>query len=179
MGVVAAYAGEGCGAKAKAAGAKDAKVKACCAAKAKAAASVTLSDEEGKEESAHVCPDVSGRVALKNFHHAMHPMHMALGESDFDGLREKLPALVEATKAVGEYKCDGYEKCSEPCRKDFDGRKAELLESVDKLEEACKGKDNEIVTASFDVMHEAYITFANTCVHPEEEKAEETPPDNQ
>jgi hypothetical protein len=35
------------------------------------------------------------------------------------------------------------------------------------LAEACKGKDNEIITSNFDVMHEAYISFANCCVHPE------------
>ena len=174
FGVVAAFAGEGCGDKAatKAAGATNAK--ACCAGKANAAsASNAMSVDKAAAEAGHVCPDVVGRTVLTNFHENMHPMHMAVKESNFDQLREKLPALVEASKAVADYKCDGYEKCSDACRKNFDGKKGELLESVNNLKEACKGQDNEKVAAAFDVMHEAYISFASTCAHPEEKPAED------
>ena len=175
MGIVTAYAGEGCGAKATAKDAGATKAKACCAGKAKAecATTKTLSGDKAGAKEDHVCPDVTERTALMNFHEAMHPMHVAYQENNFDQLREKLPTLMKTTKAVGEYKCDGYEKCSDPCRKNFDGKKGDLLESVNSLKEACKGKDNEKVTAAFDVMHEAYITFANTCAHPEEKPAED------
>ncbi len=172
MGIVTAYAGDGCGAKATVKDAGAAKAKACCAGKSKAdCGAKALSGE--KAEGGHKCPDVSEQAALMNFHEAMHPMHMALQESNFDLLREKLPVLIKTTKAVGDYKCDGYEKCSDPCRKNFDGKKGDLLESVNSLKEACKGKDNEKVTAAFDIMHEAYISFANICVHPEEKPAED------
>ena len=174
MGVISAYAGEGCGQKAAstAAGESTAKSKACCAGK-HAAAAATMSDEAAGAKAGHVCPDVSERTALMNFHEAMHPMHMAAQASDFDGLREKLPTLVEASKAVGDYKCAGYEKCTDICRTNFDGKKGELLESVNNLKEACKGQDNEKVAEKFNTMHEAYITFANACVDPETEKTEE------
>lgn len=133
-----------------------------CCSKAKA-------DGHSKEksEAKHHCPDVSGRADLKGFHEAMHPMHMALMDEDFDELQKCLPDLLKASQALADYKCEGYEKCSKPCKKGFDGKKAELIEAVDGLKEVCRGKDNEKMTANFDVMHEAYITFANVCVHPE------------
>lgn len=172
MGIVTAYAGDGCGAKATAKTAKDTKTKACCPGGKMKAGCATKTLSGDKAEGGHKCPDVTERTALMNFHEAMHPMHVAYQESNFDQLREKLPTLMETTKAVGEYKCDGYEKCSDPCRKNFDGKKGDLLESVNSLKEACKGKNNEKVTAAFDVMHEAYISFANTCTHPEDGKEE-------
>jgi len=92
-------------------------------------------------------------------------MHVALSESNFDAVREGLPNLIKASKAVDKYKCEGYDKCSKECRKTFDSRKDDLMDAVKSLKKACKGKDNEKVTASFDKMHEAYITFANTCSH--------------
>jgi hypothetical protein len=151
-----------------------AKKTGCCASKAEAqgTGASAYSDDE-KEQAAHVCPDVTGRTALQEFHEAMHPMHMALGAEDFEKFDECLPTLMKASKRLVDYKCDGYEKCPESCRKNFDGKKAELIQAVDQLSEACKGKDKERITADFDVMHEAYITFANTCVKPETEKAEE------
>lgn len=185
VGIAAAFAGD----SDKAASVKDAKaacgankVDAACCAKGQTQASATLAaaNTGDKEESAdpaetkdHVCPDVSNRNSLKTFHEAMHPMHMALGEGDFDALRKGLPVLVDASKGVTDYKCDGYDKCSDTCRKNFDGKKAEFLESVDGLKKACKGKDNEKVTGAFNVMHEAYIVFANTCAAPEEKPAED------
>ena len=171
FGITAAYAGgEGCPAAVKAAcagKASAAKKAGCPMSKAEADA---LSEKESKTE--HVCPDVSGKAKLNQFHEAMHPMHVAVMEEDFDEFNERLPNLLKASEALADYKCHGYEKCSEPCRKDFDGKKAELIEAVDDLKEVCKGKDNEKITVNFDVMHEAYITFANTCVYPEKAKAE-------
>ena len=166
FGITAGYAwSDSCCSKKKA----DGDVKASAAKKAgQCTRAKGLSDEESKGK--HHCPDVSERAALNEFHEAMHPMHAALNEKDFEELNECLPSLLKASQALIDYKCEGYEKCSEPCKKDFDGRKAELIEAVDGLKEVCKGKDNEKMTANFDVMHEAYITFANTCVH--EEKAE-------
>ena len=166
LGITLAFAGDENPAGAKRAG--------CCAsmAKAQSMAATALSDEE-KEKTAHVCPDVTGRTALQEFHEAMHPMHMALGAEDFEKFDECLPTLMKASKKLVDYKCDGYEKCSDACRKNFDGKKAELIQAVDQLGEACKTKDKERITADFDVMHEAYITLANTCVKPETEKTEE------
>ena len=141
-------------------------------AEVQASADASLSDKEAKGKTKHVCPNVSGKTRLNEFHEAMHPMHVALMGEDFEELHKCLPGLLKASEALVDYKCDGYEKCSEPCKKSFDGKKAEFLESIDMLAEACKGKDNEKITANFDVMHEAYITFANCCVHPEKAKAE-------
>lgn len=141
-------------------------------AEAQASAATSLSDEEAKEKTKHVCPDVSGKTRLNEFHEAMHPMHVAVMDEDFEELRKCLPNLLKASEAVADYKCHGYEKCSEACKKNFDGKKAELIEAVDHLSEACKGKDTEKITANFDIMHEAYITFANVCVHPEKAKLE-------
>ncbi len=169
FGITAGYAwGDSCCSKTKAEG----DVKASAAKKAgQCTRAKGLSDEEFKGK--HHCPDVSERAALNEFHEAMHPMHAALNEKDFEGLNKCLPNLLKASAALVDYRCEGYEKCSNPCKKGFDGKKAEFLESIDMLAEACKGKDNEKMTANFDVMHEAYITFANTCVHPEgTEKAE-------
>lgn len=171
FGIAAAYAGgEGCPAAVKAAcaGKQSAAKKAGCPmskAKAETTEAEALSGKESKAK--HACPDVSGRADLKGFHEAMHPMHMALMGENFEELHKCLPDLVKASQALADYKCEGYEKCSETCKKGFDGKKAEFLESIDGLAEACKGKDNEKITANFDVMHEAYITFANCCVHPE------------
>jgi hypothetical protein len=150
-----------------------AKKAGCCASKAqvKGTAATALSDEE-KEEKVHVCPDVIGKTALEEFHQAMHPMHLALGEENFEEFSQGLPKLMNATENLADYKCDGYEKCSEACRKNFDGKKADLIQSVDRVSEACISRDREKMTANFDVMHEAYITFANTCAHPERGKAE-------
>lgn len=176
--VVVSAEGDGCGKAAKKASAA-AGTKSCCAAKAKTASIEKLSDKDAQKslscsgknshaskslsgEKSH-CPDVSSRAALEGFHESMHPMHVALGEKDFDTIREKLPSLIKASKNVSDYKCASSDKCSDPCRKTFDGRKADLIDSVEQLKLACKGKDNELVTASFDGMHEAYITFANTC----------------
>ncbi len=172
FGITAGYAwSDSCCSKKKAEG----DVKASAAKKAgQCTRAKGLSDEESKGK--HHCPDVSERAALNEFHEAMHPMHAALNEKDFEGLNECLPNLLKASETLIDYKCEGYEKCSDPRKKDFDGRKAELIEAVDGLKEVCKGKDQEKMTANFDVMHEAYITFANVCVHPEgtekEHKAE-------
>jgi hypothetical protein len=158
---------DGCSEAAKKACAA-AKTKAgCCASKANAASVQKITAEKAEEtvKEDHTCPDVGSRAALQGFHETMHPLHMALGEENYDAVREGLPGLLKATRAVSEYKCEGYDKCSEECRKTFDSRKGELVDAVNGLKKACKGKDNEKVTASFDKMHEAYITFANTCSH--------------
>jgi len=159
--------GEGCSEAVKKACAA-AKTKAgCCASKAK----TTTAQEKSAEKSAEVsvvdqnCPDVGGRTALREFHESMHPLHMAVGAKDYDAVREGLPGLLKASEAVGEYKCEGYENCPKDQKKAFDSNKKELLNAVKNLKKACKGKDDEKVTASFDKMHEAYIAFANTCSH--------------
>lgn len=168
--VTSAFAGEGCGEKAAV---KAGDGKSCCAGKqmkaGTAAKTVSVSQEDAKEAE-QGCPDVSTRTALMDFHEAMHPMHVALGASDFSLMREGLSDLVKASKGVKAYKCDGYEQCSKECRKNFDGKKKALLNAVNDLKKACKGKDDQKVADKFDVMHEAYITFANACVH--EEKPE-------
>lgn len=152
-------------------GCSEAAKKACAAAKTKAGClakkNQTASVEQPKEtaETGHACPDVGDRAALRDFHESMHPLHMALSEHNYDAVREGLPGLLEASKAVDKYRCEGYDRCSKECRKTFDSRKKELLNAVKDLKKACKGKDDEKVTASFDKMHEAYITFANTCSH--------------
>jgi hypothetical protein len=162
-----AMAGDGCSEAAKkACGAAKAK-SGCCAAKAKTASAQKLSKDNSEEivTEDHSCPDVGERAALQGFHESMHPLHMALNEQDYDAIREGLPSLLKASKAVDKYKCEGYDKCSKECRKTFDSRKDDLLDAVKSLKKACKGKDNEKVMASFDKMHEAYITFASTCSH--------------
>jgi hypothetical protein len=159
--------GKGCSEAAKKACAA-AKTKAgCCAKKAKAASAQTISGENAGEltKADHSCPDVGERAALQGFHESMHPLHMALNDQNYDAIREGLPSLLKASKAVDKYKCEGYDKCSKDCRKTFDSRKDDLLDAVKSLKKACKGKDNEKVMASFDNMHEAYITFASTCSH--------------
>jgi len=188
--VTTAFAGDGCSKEAKKSCAKacaskakgdgeakeaktdvEAKVAPCPHSTKQAAAE---GETEAKAE-AHVCPDVTERTALKEFHTAMHPMHVSLGEEDFAAVRTGMPNLMATTKAVGEFNCDGYDKCSDACKTNFDGKKAELINAVKVLAKACKGDDNEQVSKSFDTMHEAYITFAKTCVHPEKTdvKAEE------
>lgn len=174
FGITAAYAGdEGCpGAKASTAGKTcPAKKTGCSMKQAKAETDEDEAPSEEESKTEHVCPDVSGRASLENFHEAMHPMHVALIEEDFDEFDSCLPDLVKASQALTAYKCERYDKCPDDCRKNFDGKKAELIEAVDHLSEACKGKDTEKITADFDVMHEAYITLANTCDH-REKKAE-------
>ncbi|UCC78411.1 MAG: hypothetical protein JSW64_08975 [Candidatus Zixiibacteriota bacterium] len=145
-----------------------AKTKAGCPAKKDQAASVQMASVDESKESAetgYACPDVGEKAALRDFHESMHPMHMALSEQKYDAVREGLPGLLKASKAVDKYRCEGYDKCPKECRKTFDSRKKELLSAVKDLKKACKGKDDEKVTASFDKMHEAYITFANSCSH--------------
>ena len=167
FGIAAGYAwGDSCCPKAKATTTDNEPTAQLQVAKADA-----HSGEESKAKQ-H-CPDVSGRADLKGFHEAMHPMHMALMGENFEELHECLPELLKASKALADYKCEGYEKCSETCKKGFDGKKAEFLESIDNLAKACKGEDSEKITANFDVMHDAYITFANCCVHPEKAKKAE------
>jgi len=143
--------------------------KPCCSdKKAQAACGAAAAVSQDKAEAGATeegCPDVTGRDALMNFHKNMHPMHVAVKDGNYDSVRELLPALVDASKGVGEYKCQGYDKCTDACRANFDGKKGEFIESVDKLKEACKGKDNEVVESAFNVMHESYIAFANTCSH--------------
>ena len=157
-------------------GCSEAARKACTASKTKAAcdahktseASVQIASSEKADETAeadHVCPDVGGRTALQGFHECMHPLHMALSNDDYDAIREGMPSLLKASKAVEKYECKGYDKGSKEFRETFDSRKKELLNAVNDLKKACKGKDNEKVTASFDKMHEAYIAFANTDSH--------------
>jgi hypothetical protein len=177
-----ALAGEGvgCNHAAKKAEASPKTKAGCCAAKTAKASSAMAAqvaqDEAGKaaqiaqDESGkapmegHVCPDVEGQSALMNFHETMHPLHMALGANDIAAVREGLPNLLKASKTMEKYKCEGYENCPKDERKSFDRNKKELLNAVKDLKKACKGKDDAKVTASFDKMHEAYITFANTCV---------------
>lgn len=172
FGVTSAIAQEGCvdKASAKASGAK-----ACCSSKqaqaACAAKAVSVSQDKEKKED-HVCPDVTTRSALMEFHDAMHPMHQALGESDYVLLRNGLSELEKTVDGVKAYKCDGYDQCSKDCRKNFDGNKKKLLNAVKDLKKACKGKDDSKVADKFNVMHEAYITFANTCVHPEKPESQ-------
>lgn len=177
--VVVSAEGDGCDKAAKKASAA-AGAKSCCAAKAKTASVEKLSDKDVKKsfscsgtsshaaknlsgEKSHACPDVSSNAALEGFHESMHPMHVALGEKDFDTIREKLPNLITASKSVADYKCASYDKCSDASRKTCDSMKTDLIDSVEQLKLACKGGDNELVAVSFDGMHEAYITFANTC----------------
>ncbi len=185
--VVVSTAGDNCGKEAKKACASKASKScaskgsksSCCPGTAKTASVDKLSDKGAQKslscsskgshaaknlagEKSH-CPDVSSRAALDGFHESMHPMHVALNEKDFDSIREKLPSLIKASKNVSDYKCASSDKCSDSCLDTFKNRRAGLIESVEKLKVACKGKDNELVTASFDGMHEAYITFANTC----------------
>jgi hypothetical protein len=174
FGITAAYAvDEGCpGAKASDAGKTcPAKKTGCPMKQAKAETAEDEALSEGESETGHVCPDVSGRATLESFHEAMHPMHVALIEEDFDGFGSCLPNLVKASQALTAYKCYRYDKCPDDCRKNFDGKKAELIEAVDHLSQACKDQDREKITDNFDIMHEAYITFANTCDH-REKKAE-------
>jgi hypothetical protein len=162
-----AMAGDGCSEAAKkACGAAKAK-SGCCAAKAKTATAQKISADNTEEmvKVDHACPDVGDRAALQGFHESMHPLHMALSEQNYDAVREGLPSLLKASKAVDKFKCEGYENCPKDLRKAFDRNKKELLNAVNSLKKACKDKDNEKVTASFDKMHEAYITFANTCSH--------------
>jgi hypothetical protein len=143
-----------------------AKTKAGCGAKKAESASVESLQKSGEEaKKDHVCPDVGDRAALREFHEYMHPMHVALGERNFEAVRKELPGLLKASKAVDKYKCEGHDKCSKECRKTFESRKDDLLDSVKSLKNACKGDDDDKVMASFDKMHEAYITFANTCSH--------------
>lgn len=151
-----------------------AKTKAGCCATKTAHKSSAMADQvsadaavkaEVSSAGAHVCPDVAGKTALQEFHESMHPLHMALGENDFAAIREGLPILLKASKSVKDYKCVGYDNCPKDERKAFDRNKKELLNAVKDLKKACKGNNDAKVTASFDKMHEAYITFANTCTH--------------
>jgi hypothetical protein len=150
-------------------GCSEAAKKACAAAKSKAGCGAkkaqTASVQKTSSEAGHACPDVSERPALLQFHESMHPMHVSLSANDYDAVREGLPGLLKASKAVDKYKCDGYDKCTKDCRKTFDSRKKDLLRAVKDLKKTCKGKDDDKLMASFDKMHEAYITFANTCSH--------------
>jgi hypothetical protein len=124
------------------------------------------------------CPDVAGRNELNNFHENMHPMHMALEESKYADLKAGLPKLVEASKALAAYKCPMWDKCSDECKKDFETKKASLLNAVGELAASCKGDDNAKIDGTFEVMHEAYIQFASICAHAAEKtetgKVEET-----
>ena len=174
--VTAAYAGDGCSKEVKKACASEKTKKSCaatCASKAKGDGEAKAAGEVKEVKEAHVCPEVA-KGALHNFHEVMHPMHVAIGESNFDAVRSGQADLMKASKAVSEYKCDGYDKCSDKCRTNFDGQKTALTDAVAALVGACKGEDNEKVTSAFDTMHEAYISFANTCVHPEK-TSEEAP----
>ena len=189
--VSAAFAGDGCSKEVKKACASSGAKKSCCPSKAKGdgeakeastdgeakkvecphSAKAATAEGEVKAEG-HVCPEVKERAALKEFHNAMHPMHVALGEENFAGVKEGMPKLMATTEGISKFSCEGYDKCSDACRANFDGNKTALIDAVKVLAKTCKGDDNEMVNKQFETMHEAYITLAKTCVHEEKPAVE-------
>jgi hypothetical protein len=133
-----------------------------------AAATATLA----APKIAETCPDTKDQAALENFHKAMQPMHAALEENKYAELRGGYTDLAKASEGIKTYNCPMSDKCTPECKKSFDGKKADLLKSVEELGVACNGTDDKKLEASFMTMHEAYVGFASMCQH-EKPAAEE------
>ncbi len=108
----------------------------------------------GHKQESHPCPSIKQCKELIEFHEAMHPMHIALSENDYETARECYPALVENSKALESMPCDDK---SIKDTKAFKGKRTLLLKTVDELGKACQAKDDKKLTEAFDRMHEAYI----------------------
>lgn len=121
---------------------------------------------------AETCPDTKDQAALETFHKAMQPMHAALEENKYAELRGGYTDLAKASEGIKTYNCPMGDKCPPECKKSFDGKKADLLKSVEELGVACNGTDDKKLEASFMTMHEAYVGFASMCQH-EKPAAEE------
>jgi hypothetical protein len=115
------------------------------------------------EKLPEICPDVSGKSELMNFHKTMHPMHMAFNDGKYDEMRALFPKLDEASKGLASYKCPMGDKCPPDCKKNFEISKAALLRSVANLRETMKGTDNKKLGDSYMTMHEAYVKFGSLC----------------
>jgi hypothetical protein len=110
-----------------------------------------------------VCPDVKVHANLSTFHEALHPMHVALKDGNFDEMRKDFTALEAAAPGIETAQCPMTDKCPPDCKKAFESKKANLLKSIDEVGIACKGADNKKLEDSFNVMHEAYVDFASMC----------------
>ena len=166
----------------------------CCAKSAKATAtsvSAINAGEEVKKEAGETpiattdakapeaatekiaegaCPDVTGKSSLEVFHNTMHPMHMALEESKYDEIRTLMPAMDKSAKDLKAYQCPMEDKCPPDCKKEFNKKKSELLNSVKKLNKACGKKDNAKLETAFMTVHENYIKFASMCTMKSQEE---------
>ena len=120
------------------------------------------------------CPDVAGKAQMENFHNAMQPMHEALGQKNYDVMRSSVPKLVEAAGQLRAAQCPMGDKCPPDCKKNFEAKKASLLNAVNEVSAASKGTDNAKFEKAFMTMHEAYINFASTCNMPAVSKAATT-----
>lgn len=160
---------------------KDSNPHAGCAAMKGEAQAATISAPAAEKaagvgaavaKDAH-CPDVAGNDKLTNFHEPMHTMHTALNDGKYGAIRAELPNLEKGAVGLAGYKCPMGDKCPPECKKGFDAKKANLLNTVGELKTACQGTDNEVVKTAFMNMHAAYIEFASMC---NEGKTAETKP---
>jgi len=109
----------------------------------------------------HACPTDTKCKELDEFHEAMHPLHMALENTDYDAIRAGYPMLVSKADALKNLKC--AETCAAD-KKDFDKKRDNLIKEVASLGKAVKGSDNEKLALGFDKMHAAYVELGNLCV---------------
>jgi copper chaperone CopZ len=114
--------------------------------------------QEPRHCKGHTCPTISKCQELIDFHEAMHPLHMALSDGDYETIRAGYADLQAKAEAVRKMKCD------ETCVKDvkaFEKKRQEFLDCVAKLGKACQGKNDAELSAAFDNMHDAYIEMGN------------------
>jgi hypothetical protein len=121
-----------------------------------------------------ICPDVTGKAQLENFHNALEPMHQALNEKNYDAMRSSMPTLEEAASGLKAAQCPMGDKCPPDCKKNFEAKRANLLKTVDDVNVASKGTDNAKLENAFNAMHTAYIEFASSCNMPNATKATAT-----
>lgn len=119
------------------------------------AGTATLSSKKAEHlDVGHACPTITQCKELIDFHEAMHPLHMALSDGNFDLIRSDYTTLADKADAVKMMKCD--ESCVTDVRQ-FEKLRKNLLKHVNNLGKACKSDNNEKLATAFDKMHGAYV----------------------
>jgi copper chaperone CopZ len=110
------------------------------------------------KQEGYVCPTIKECKELIEFHKAMHPMHMALAEKNYEAVCNGYQKLAEKAEAIKMMVSD--EKHVKDA-KAFEEKRNILLKTVVELGDVCKAKDDKKLTEAFDRMHEAYIELGN------------------
>lgn len=124
------------------------------------AKSMSSASSELTAKDDHFCPTLHKSTALIEFHKAMHPLHKALNNGDYQKIRDGFTALSSNIETVKQMKYDASFKANP---KEFEKKRKELAKRVKKLGKAVKDSDDKRLVKEFDKMHEAYIALGSIC----------------